>query len=176
MAITVTMIEEKEFKIKVRGYDPVEVDEFLDAICDEMEDMNLTIQQLKDQLKQQQASSLYMPVTAPPVAASAVPILPLVSTPASKPEMPSDLKSAKLLLERTQKACDEVLAEANKRAGEIVKKAVESLPDPELEDLEGKKSQLEKEIAELSVEAQKFRQRMQSMLKDQIDILDSELS
>ena len=32
MAITVTMIEEKEFKTKVRGYDQLEVDEFLDAI------------------------------------------------------------------------------------------------------------------------------------------------
>ena len=30
MPITVPMIEEKEFKTKVRGYDPVEVDEFLD--------------------------------------------------------------------------------------------------------------------------------------------------
>ena len=36
MAITVAMIEEKEFKIKMRGYDPSEVDEFLDEICDEM--------------------------------------------------------------------------------------------------------------------------------------------
>ena len=37
MAITVAMIEEKEFKIKMRGYDPSEVDEFLDEICDEIE-------------------------------------------------------------------------------------------------------------------------------------------
>ena len=176
MAITVTMIEEKEFKIKVRGYDPVEVDEFLDAICDEMEDMNLTIQQLKDQLKQQQVSSLYMPVATPPLAPAAAPIVPLVSVPASKPEWPSDLKSAKLLLEKTQKTCDEVLAEANRRAEDIVKKAEESLPDPELEDLEEKKTQLKKDIEVLSAEAQNFRQRMQSMLKDQIDILDSELS
>ena len=36
MPITVAMIEEKDFKIKMRGYDPVEVDEFLDEICDEM--------------------------------------------------------------------------------------------------------------------------------------------
>ena len=36
MPITVAMIEEKEFKIKMRGYDPSEVDEFLDEICDEM--------------------------------------------------------------------------------------------------------------------------------------------
>ena len=55
MAITITMIEEKEFKRAVRGYDPLEVDEFLDAICDEMESQNQTIQQLRDQLKQQQA-------------------------------------------------------------------------------------------------------------------------
>ena len=51
MAITVTMIEEKEFKTKVRGYDPVEVDEFLDEICDEMIEMQGTIQTLRDQLK-----------------------------------------------------------------------------------------------------------------------------
>lgn len=36
MQITVDMIETKEFKTKPRGYDPQEVDEFLDAICDEM--------------------------------------------------------------------------------------------------------------------------------------------
>ena len=36
MPITVAMIEENEFKTKMRGYDPVEVDEFLDEICDEM--------------------------------------------------------------------------------------------------------------------------------------------
>lgn len=175
MAITVTMIEEKEFKVKVRGYDPVEVDEFLDAICDEMEDMNLTIQQLKDQLKQQQASSLYMPAAVAPIIPPVATIAPPVSVPASKPELPNDLKSARLLLEKTQKACDEVIAEANKRADLIVKEAVSSLPDPVLDDLEEKKNQLKKEIEVLSGEAQKFRQRMQSMLKDQIDILDSEL-
>ena len=36
MQITIEMIESKEFKIKPRGYDQQEVDEFLDAICDEM--------------------------------------------------------------------------------------------------------------------------------------------
>ena len=36
MAITVEMIEKKEFKYKMRGFDPDEVNEFLDEICDEM--------------------------------------------------------------------------------------------------------------------------------------------
>ena len=32
MPITVAMIEEKEFKTKIKGYDPVEVDEFLEML------------------------------------------------------------------------------------------------------------------------------------------------
>ena len=35
-SMTFTNEMHEEFKIKVRGYDPVEVDEFLDAICDEI--------------------------------------------------------------------------------------------------------------------------------------------
>lgn len=171
MAITVTMIEEKEFKTKVRGYDPLEVDEFLDAICDEMENQNQVIQQLRDQLKlQQQSPAPFMPAVAAPA-----PLAPL-SSPASAPALPSDLKSAKMLLEKTQKACDEVLAKANERADEIIQAAQDSVPDPEVEDLEKRKDDLKREIEALEKDAQKFKQRFQTMLKDQIDILDSELS
>ena len=52
MPITVAMIEEKEFKTKVRGYDPVEVDEFLDDICDEMIVMQEEISNLQARLAQ----------------------------------------------------------------------------------------------------------------------------
>lgn len=172
MAITVTMIEEKEFKTKVRGYDPLEVDEFLDAICDEMESMGQTIQQLRDQLKQvQQSPAPFMPATVPLVA----PLSP-VGTRESEFPNPSDLEAAKLLLEKTQKACDETLAEARKRAEAIVKEAEDNVPDPELEDLDAQKVKLQEEIEILKEEAQKFRRRFQSMLKDQSEILESELS
>lgn len=176
MAITVTMIEEKEFKTRVRGYDPLEVDEFLDAIVDEMVSMGQTIQQLRDQLKQQQQQSPapYMPAAPAPIAPIA-PISP-ISAPSPEPSLPSDLKSAKLLLEKTQSACDEVIAKAKERAEEIIKSAEESLPDPELDSLEARKEELKKEIEALEIDAQKFKQRFQTMLKDQIDILDSELS
>ena len=52
MPITVAMIEEKEFKTKMRGYDPVEVDEFLDAICDEMVALQEEIATLNQRLSQ----------------------------------------------------------------------------------------------------------------------------
>lgn len=171
MAITVTMIEEKEFKRAVRGYDPLEVDEFLDAICDEMENMNHTIVQLRDQLKQQQsAPTPYMPAVAAPA-----PLAPIAST-SEVPSLPSDLKTAQQLLEKTQKACDEVLEKARERAEAIIQEAEDSVPDPELEDLEAQKEALREEIKSLEEDAQKFKTRFQTMLKDQIDILDSELS
>ena len=43
MAITIQTIETKEFKVKPNGYDPDEVDVFLDSIIDEFEDMQREI-------------------------------------------------------------------------------------------------------------------------------------
>ena len=51
MAITVQMIVDKEFKVKVKGYDQVEVDDFLDAICDEMIAMQDEINSLQSKLR-----------------------------------------------------------------------------------------------------------------------------
>ena len=44
MAVTIQMIETKEFKTKAHGYDPEEVDVFLDEIADEFEEMQREIQ------------------------------------------------------------------------------------------------------------------------------------
>lgn len=182
MAITVTMIEEKEFKTKVRGYDPVEVDEFLDEICDEMIEMQGTIQTLRDQLKQKAAeytASSFAPLPVSPLAAPA-PLSPLAPLPLHKGEedeerLPADLTAAKKLLEKTQRACDEVLSDARKRADSILKEAEALVPDAELEDLEAQREQVRQEIEKLKSEAEMFRRRFQSMLKDQNEILETDL-
>ena len=70
MTITVSMIEEKEFKTKVRGYDPVEVDEFLDEICDEMVLLQDEIANLQARLAQASRAQAYAaPMTRPAPAA-----------------------------------------------------------------------------------------------------------
>ena len=53
MPVTVSQIENKEFKVKVRGYDPEEVDAFLDDICDEMIAMQEEIANLQGRLRRQ---------------------------------------------------------------------------------------------------------------------------
>ena len=64
MQITIEMIESKEFKIRPKGYDQQEVDEFLDAICDEMAAQQDQIQSLQQQLMSAQAKRP-APVAAP---------------------------------------------------------------------------------------------------------------
>ena len=179
MAITVTMIEEKEFKTKVRGYDPVEVDEFLDAICDEMMDMQNTIQTLREQLKQrseQSAPFAPLPVTPPPVAAS--PLAPIPQMTGLKEDeedrVPVDIETAQKLLASTQRICDEALEDARKRADEIIQEAEDQVPDPELTDLEAQRDTVRAEIERMKKDAADFRKRFQSMLKDQNEMLDTQ--
>ena len=137
MPITVAMIEEKEFKTKVRGYDPVEVDEFLDDICDEMIEMQGTIQTLREQLKQKTAelaaASSFAPLPVAPIAPPAASLGSLAPMPLQEEEeaLPADIVTAQQLLEKTQKACDEVLADAQKRAEDIIKEAEDMVPDGE---------------------------------------------
>ena len=50
MAITVTDIEQKEFTYKGAGYDPYDVDQYLDQICDEMVAMQDRIDRLEADL------------------------------------------------------------------------------------------------------------------------------
>lgn len=171
MPITVTMIEEKEFKTKVRGYDPVEVDEFLDDICDEMIAQQETILSLREKLKQQDRAS-FVPPVMPPVIQPA----PLVPAPAPVVNaVPVDIESAQKLLAKTQKACDETIAEARKRAEAILKEAQDLVPDPETADLETQREAIRKEIQQLQAEADAFRKRFKSLLNDQNEILEAEL-
>lgn len=177
MAITVTMIEEKEFRTKVRGYDPVEVDEFLDAICDEMVDMQNTIQTLREQLKQKsEQSASFAPLPVPPVAPAPIPaISSMTGMKDDEDSIPADIETAQKLLADTQKACDKALADAQKRAETILKEAEDLVPDPELIDLEAERDKVREEIEKLKADAMSFRKRFQSMLRDQNDILETDL-
>lgn len=147
MPVTVDMIVEKEFQKKPLGYDIKQVDDFLNEICDTLEQMEANIADLTKKAQAQQRSAGFVPI---PEARP----LPLQAT-----TPPSDLVSAQKLLEKTQLACDEILEDAKKRAAAIVKEAT---PDPEVEMLTEKRDALKSEIKELEGQLEAFRSRMQS--------------
>lgn len=72
MPLTVADIEQKEFRTKFKGYDPEEVDRYLDDICDQMYALYQHIDMLQQRLAQASAAPAYVPARAaavPPPAA-----------------------------------------------------------------------------------------------------------
>ena len=112
MQITIEMIETKEFKTKPRGYDPQEVDEFLDAICDEM------VRQL-DQIAALQQQLAAAKAARPVVEAPTQQVKPIVAAPV-KPVPDADFRE---ILEMAQKVKNETIAAAEAKAEEILAKA-----------------------------------------------------
>ncbi len=181
MPITVAMIEEKEFKTKMRGYDPVEVDEFLDDICDEMVAMQEEISTLTQRLSQV-SHGAYGSAAIPAPAASAVPVPPPAAVPAQAPaqqakEAPKIREetgeAAQRLLAQAQKVYDQTIAEAKAKAEEILNGANERA-SMGLEDLEAEKSDLQQEVEMLRQTAKDYRERFLRLIEDQQHILNAE--
>lgn len=167
MAITVEMIEEKEFKTKVRGYDPIEVDEFLDQICDEMIALQDEIVALQNQLSQARAQGNRP--QRPEVATPA---------PAPRPAMPAPMakeqeETLRQLLTNAQRVSDETVAEAHARAEAIVAEAEKKATDA-VADIAAQKDSLAKEVDLLKKTAKDYRDRFVRLVEDQQHVLKAE--
>ena len=164
MQITVEMIDTKEFKIKPRGYDQQEVDDFLDAIGDEMVRQLDTIQSLQQQLQQAKAARPQPQPEAPTQVLKPVQPKP---APASAPA--SD--SFREILEMAQKVKDETIAEAQRKADAIVDEA-NTQASARLSSLEKEKDALTREVAALKAAASEYRAKFEALLQAQQEAME----
>ena len=149
MPITVPMIEEKEFKTKVRGYDPVEVDEFLDEICDEMIVMQEEIARLQAQLAQTKRDMAY--------------VQPAPQRPAPAPAAAQDVsESAQKLMANAQRLYDETIAQAKEEAAAIIAKAKDTAGDGLTEE----KAALEQQVNDMHQNARAYRDRIIELMDE----------
>jgi len=155
MSISVAMIEEKEFKTKVRGYDPVEVDEFLDEICDEMVVLQDEIANLQARLAQASRAQTY-----------AAPVM-------NRPQPADDNASAKKMLERAQRLYDETIEDAQREADRIIAEAKAQVVDVDTQKLEGQRDALQQQVNDLRAQTINYRNKLLQLMQDQRDILDS---
>ena len=160
MQITIEMIETKEFKTKPRGYDPQEVDEFLDAICDEMARQMDEIAALQQQLA---AAKAARPVVEAPTQ-QLKPIAPVA--PKAVPD--ADFRE---ILEMAQKVKSETIAAAEAKAEEILAKAKEEAA-AKLDNLDVEKETLTKQVAALKEAAADYRARFESLLQAQQEAIE----
>ena len=174
MPITVAMIEEKEFKTKMRGYDPVEVDEFLDDICDEMVAMQDEIATLQNRLNQaSHAAPVYTPVPAPAAVPVPAPASAPAPAPAPAPKSEESSEAAQKLLARAQKVYDDTVAEAKAEAEKILNNAT-LRADSGVEALEEEKEALKREVEMLKAAAKDYRERFKRLIEDQQHVLNAE--
>lgn len=144
MAITIQTIETKEFKVKPNGYDPEEVDVFLDSIIDEFEDMQREIQGLR-------ASARQRP---------------------SAPAIPDSTESAQKLLANAQRVSDETMADARKQADIIIADA-KVKADRMVEDAKKEAENLQDTLDTLRGAANDYRARFKRLVDDQMHLLNA---
>ncbi len=163
MAITVADIEQKEFAYKGAGYDPYDVDQYLDQICDEMIAMQERITQMEEALTKARREA--------EVAVNAVqPVQPVVKP--AEETLGKTTQTLETILINAQRLADGAVEDAKRRADDIVK-AAQDKADSLVKDASGEKEALEAAYKNLRASAADFRKNILTMIEDQKELLES---
>lgn len=200
MPLTVADIEQKEFRTKFKGYDPEEVDRYLDDICDQMYALYQHIDMLQQRLAQSSAAPAYARTGAVPPPAA----MPDYADQAQN-ELNQARQKARGIIEEAQQDAREIRQqaetlvddarqeaqaireEARAMMDEAIRMQDEAAQEPvqlapamtavnadEMEAMEARKAALEEEIEMLRATARDYRSRFQRLVEDQQHVLNAE--
>ena len=144
--VTVDMISSKEFGLEPRGYNRKEVDSFLDDICEEMEQMEAEIRDLR------QKTTVLRP--ASPAAVSA-----------------QDESSFREILEMAKKVKDDTIQKAREDA-EAIRVKAETEARERLDGLSEEEEKLTHQVEELKAAAGAYREKFVALLQAQQEALE----
>ncbi len=173
MPITVSDIEQKEFHFKLfKGYDPEEVDRYLDDICDQMYILYQHIDTLQQRLAQANQAPAYAPRSAVPPPAAAVDF-----SAQAQDELNQARQKARGIIEEAQEDARQIRAEAEALLEEARNAKQDAQPAQaavSMENLEEQKTALQEEIEMLKATARDYRLRFQRLVEDQQHVLNAE--
>ena len=153
MAVTIQMIETKEFKIVPRGYDPEEVDLFLDEIVDEMEAMQKEIKALRTAGAEERRAPVPQAQAAPkPIGTD---------------------ETIRTMLVNAQRICDETVSEAKKQAQALLSDA-QSDADNIVVEARAEARRLDESMATLRSAVADYRARFKRLIEDQKHLLEAD--
>lgn len=166
MGITVADIEQKEFAFKGNGYDPYDVDQYLDQICDEMVAMQDRIDQLTADLDKAREDA------ANAAAAAVVQPIPqkVVKADAEVSKTAGTLES---ILLSAQRISDEAVGKAKEKAAQIVQEAQDKASGI-VSDAQGEKKALEDSLGAIKKALADYKERFLSLVNEQKALLDIE--
>jgi len=177
MDLTPQVLRDVEFREKLRGYHPDDVDDFLEEVA-------VAVDGLLTRLRISEAGGA--PLMPPPVA----PVAPVVTAAADPNLNESTLSRAILLAQRTadlavseaeqsaRKIVDEARAEADRILSETQAKVAamteeaRSTAEASVAELDQRRAGLEREVAALQGWAAQHRDRLRDVLSDQLRSLD----
>lgn len=165
MGITVADIEQKEFAFKGAGYDPYDVDSYLDQICDEMIALQDRIDALEGDLKKANAALA--------VANEAVKPIPqeVVRTETNTPVAKTSETLENILLS-AQRISDEAIENAKKQAEKIVEEAQNKATEL-MDNAQEERGTLQKELQTLRDAAGDYKKRFMSLLNEHKSMLEN---
>jgi len=164
MAITVSDIEQKEFAYKGAGYDPYDVDQYLDQICDEMVAQQDRIAKLEADLAEARKEA--------ELAANAVqPVQPEIKPAEEGVSVGKTTETLENILINAQKLADGAVEEAKHKADGIVKNAQDKADDI-LKSATEEKATLEENVKTLRASAEEFKKTFLKMMEDQKKLID----
>lgn len=153
--ITIRDIESKQFRRIAYGYDQRGVDEFLDAICDELELLYGEIDELKRKLDFANAQTRKAEAAGGAVA----PAVPAATS-----------ESFQEILEAAQRVKGQIIADAQVKAKEIVD-AAQVEAEARLGGLDEERDVLEKIVSSLRTKAREYKERFGEMLREHQEAL-----
>lgn len=168
MAITVSDIEQKEFTYKGQGYDPFDVDQYLDQICDEMVALQDRIEQLEADLAKARQDAENAAKTVQPM--QSVVVKAEESTPVAKTS-----QTLESILLSAQKLADGAVEDARRKADIIVKEAQDNASGI-IDDAKEEKATLEKSVEALRTAATEYKKNFMKLIEDQKALLEGDAS
>ena len=164
MGITVADIEQKEFAFKGNGYDPYDVDQYLDQICDEMVAMQDRIDQLTAELEQAKEQAANAAVAVQPMPQQVV---------KAEPDTAKAAGTLESILLSAQRISDEAVENAKSQAAQIVQEAQDKASGI-IEDAQGEKKALEDGLGAVKQALTDYRERFLSLMNEQKALIDAE--
>lgn len=165
--VTIPEIESKQFRVVARGYDQREVDEFLDTICDELERLEGELAGMNRQLAYANAQTRKAEAAAGTVA----PAWKMTEPEPAEPAAPQAGGNFQDILEMAQRVKEQTIADAQKKAKEIVEGA-EAEAAARLGSLTDEKWRLEAAVADLKRSAREYKEKFAALLASHKELLD----
>ena len=154
MALTPLDIHNKEFHVKLRGYDQDEVNDFLDQVIKDYEQALKENERLTDSLKQNQEKLKYFNDLKDSLNQSII-----VAQEAADKVKANSQREAEIINREAQKQGQDIIDQANEKARHI------------LDEASKKDKKLAVDTDDLRNQARIFRQKLQVMMESQLEVV-----